>query len=220
MVVRVDGPYGHATPVSTYDDLLFVAGGIGVTPCHANVRALYLSAKAAAVSEGGGIAPPSTYSALDGKPSRVKMVWVVRDRAQAALFAETLRMVAADDLDGRFSVALHLTGAAAVTSPTGAAEKTQPLPKLLGLLGGQSGGDGVVEPGGRLTFISGRPDIVAELRAMGHPPLLEGEAPTAPSGEGRRSALVFVCGPASLSAACDAAALGAGVDFHAETFEL
>ena len=33
MVVRVDGPYGHATPVSTHDDLLFVAGGIGVTPC-------------------------------------------------------------------------------------------------------------------------------------------------------------------------------------------
>ena len=65
-----------------------------------------------------------------------------------------------------------------------------------------------------LSFRVGRPDIAAELAALSEMRGLDG-------GErAMRRMLIFVCGPKELAAACDAAAMGAGVDFHAETFEL
>eukprot|EP00966_Prymnesium_polylepis_P030409 707153-Prymnesium_polylepis.1 len=42
LTVRVDGPYGVPPDVSQYDLVVLVAGGIGVTPCHAILRHLHL----------------------------------------------------------------------------------------------------------------------------------------------------------------------------------
>ena len=211
LAVRVDGPYGHPPAYASYDDVLFVAGGIGVTPCHASVRELYLRAREAAEGKGGGVeqAVPKGragggYGSLDSTPSRVRLVWAVRERRLASLFAGTLQMVAADDARGRFSASLYLT-----RPETEEMEAAPGLASTLGLGKRRAPADGTEG----LSFRSGRPDIAAELAALSEMRGLEGERAT-------RRTLIFVCGPKELAAECDAAAMRAGVDFHAETFEL
>ena len=47
LVVRVDGPYGTPIVPDNYDELVMVAGGIGVTPCVSILRSLHTRLAAA-----------------------------------------------------------------------------------------------------------------------------------------------------------------------------
>ena len=83
--VAVEGPYGCAPLYTQYDAVLLVAGGIGVTPCHAIFRELYIRHDGPAVT----------------------LLWVARHRRCFELFGATLRAAAGDDA---FRLALYVDG--------------------------------------------------------------------------------------------------------------
>ena len=88
--VAIEGPYGCAPTYAHYDSVLLVAGGIGVTPCHAMFRELYI--RAAAGHDG---------------PETVTLLWVARYRRCFELYGATLRAAANDDA---FRLALYVDG--------------------------------------------------------------------------------------------------------------
>lgn len=96
-VVRIDGPYGKPPQFEEFDDVLLVAGGIGITPCHAILRDLYLRRCEEKVK------PPEAAAAR--LPSRVHLIWSVRHRGMACLFTETWKLVNDDSFDGNFRCA-------------------------------------------------------------------------------------------------------------------
>ena len=191
--IAVDGPHGAAFDERAHDDILLVAGGIGVTPCHAIFRELYRraadDADGALDPEADG-APRGSAASSGGRrdgslvkpdgPGRVTLLWVVRDRSVLELFAPTLRAAANDDLGGRFCLKLFVDS-----------ER-----------GRDHWGSGDAHKG--IPFAHGRPDCVRAIDDV------------ARGGAARPH--VFVCGPPGLSAACSAACLDRGVDFHSEVF--
>ena len=92
LVVNVDGPYGLPTEFERYDEILFVGGGIGVTPLHSSFRALYQLAK---------------HNPAAMPCARVRLVWCARTPEIFELFAPTFHDAARDDLDGKFGVSLY-----------------------------------------------------------------------------------------------------------------
>ena len=92
LVVNVDGPYGLPTEFERYDEILFVGGGIGVTPLHSSFRALYALAK---------------HNPAAMPCARVRLVWCARTPEIFELFAPTFHDAARDDLDGKFGVSLY-----------------------------------------------------------------------------------------------------------------
>eukprot|EP00911_Craspedida_sp_UC1_P001887 UC1_evm2s1448 len=75
LVVRVDAPYGRGPSYETAEQLLLVAGGIGITPLHS-----ILSELEQRTARGLRV----------GKLQKVTLVWAVRSRALVALMAPTL----------------------------------------------------------------------------------------------------------------------------------
>eukprot|EP00658_Telonema_sp_P-2_P005298 TRINITY_DN11986_c0_g1_i2.p1 TRINITY_DN11986_c0_g1~~TRINITY_DN11986_c0_g1_i2.p1 ORF type:complete len:279 (+),score=59.83 TRINITY_DN11986_c0_g1_i2:276-1112(+) len=39
-IIKVDGPYGHGTPINDFEQIILVGGGIGITPCSAILQAI------------------------------------------------------------------------------------------------------------------------------------------------------------------------------------
>jgi predicted ferric reductase len=204
-VIRIDGPYGVPPVVDEYTSILLVAGGIGVTPCHAILRDLYARAADTASRRCGHTA---------GKRAcKVKLLWSVRHKGMACLFADTLRQIDADSLGDSFSYSLHLSRAATAESEAkqweALASPTATATSAAAAAGAQE--DGRAMPSGEMSMLqwsNGRPNVHATLAAM----VQDGDPPT--------RSLVFVCGPEGLKAAASEAALSLGTDFHAETFEL
>ncbi|CAM9826458.1 unnamed protein product [Scytosiphon promiscuus] len=193
--VNVDGPYGFPLEYNRYRLLVFVAGGIGVTPCLSLARHLSLLARS------GGL----KNCLEDG----VRLIWTTRLPEEMLMLEAELQDVIGGDgeepaTDARFSVHLHLT------SPSGM-RRTSSLP-----------------------FTEGRPDLRDYLQRFGratgvpekrqpvdHHPFHEHkqqqqQLPPQRKGE----ALIFACGPTPLVEDASRAAESAGMDFHAETFEL
>ena len=75
-----------------YDEILFVGGGIGVTPLHSSFRALYALAK---------------HNPAAMPCARVRLVWCARTPEIFELFAPTFHDAARDDLGGKFGVSLY-----------------------------------------------------------------------------------------------------------------
>ena len=92
LVVNVDGPYGLPTEFERYDEILFVGGGIGITPLRSSFRALYQLAK---------------HNPAAMPCARVRLVWCARTPEIFELFAPTFHEAARDDLDGKFGFSLH-----------------------------------------------------------------------------------------------------------------
>jgi ferredoxin-NADP reductase len=154
--VNVDGPYGLPIDYSRFRSVLFVAGGIGITPIHSHLRDMWRAAQ----------------TRQEGIPDQVRLVWVTRDPSMFESFAATLDLLHQLPRD-RFSVELYCSSKKPASGP--------------------------------LLVRSGRPDLAQHISAL--------------QLDGMRG-LVFVCGPASLSAVCVKLASEHGVAFHSETFEL
>eukprot|EP01043_Picozoa_sp_COSAG02_P018484 COSAG02_NODE_864_length_16407_cov_4.535197_5_plen_754_part_00 len=77
--VRVDGPYGSAGDLTKSEELVLVAGGIGVTPIISVFAELLALPKQA---DSGGL--------LSTPLRRVRLIWVSRTLSELALFANTL----------------------------------------------------------------------------------------------------------------------------------
>jgi len=98
VVMNIDGPYGSPLRASQYNGILFVAGGIGITPIHSCFRHIYKT-----LTEN-----PSAYPGL----VKVRLLWMTRKNDRFLDF--TWNMVLADNLmnkEGRqiFSVAKYIT---------------------------------------------------------------------------------------------------------------
>jgi len=98
VVMNIDGPYGSPLRASQYNGILFVAGGIGITPIHSCFRHIYKT-----LTEN-----PSAYPGL----VKVRLLWMTRKNDRFLDF--TWNMVLADNLmnkEGKqiFSVAKYIT---------------------------------------------------------------------------------------------------------------
>jgi len=125
VAVNVEGPYGvpwdsHSGPgqlYSSFSGVLFVSGGIGITPLVSAFRQLRLCAEAAEAMQG----------------TAVHFVWVVRSEAEAEVFADELLGLA---LEGRFAVQIFVTGRPSSSPPasddTDGAGKSRQRPFLAG----------------------------------------------------------------------------------------
>ncbi len=74
-----------------YEEILFVGGGIGITPLHSSFRCLYQLAK-------------HNHEAMPCK--RVHLIWCARTPEIFELFEPTLSEAAQDDLGGKFKFSL------------------------------------------------------------------------------------------------------------------
>eukprot|EP01116_Phalansterium_solitarium_P022588 TRINITY_DN751_c0_g1_i1.p1 TRINITY_DN751_c0_g1~~TRINITY_DN751_c0_g1_i1.p1 ORF type:complete len:889 (-),score=261.30 TRINITY_DN751_c0_g1_i1:493-3102(-) len=91
IAISIDGPYGRPALYHDKETLLMVGGGIGVTPFHSIVADLYRQTFA----EGTRL-------------RNVHLIWVVRDPAMLALFADTWADVIRRPLVGKIRTHLHL----------------------------------------------------------------------------------------------------------------
>ena len=99
IVMNIDGPYGSPLRASQYDAILFVSGGIGITPVHSCFRQIYKT-----LTEN-----PSAYPSL----LTVRLLWVTRKNDK--YLDHTWTMILSDNIinkEGKqlFSVAKYLTG--------------------------------------------------------------------------------------------------------------
>lgn len=100
VVVNIDGPYGTPLKASQYDAVLFIAGGIGITPMHSCLRHIYLTLKS----------NPSAYPLL----KKVRLVWMIRKNDK--YLDSTFNIILSDNILVRedskqiFSIAKYITG--------------------------------------------------------------------------------------------------------------
>lgn len=204
--VRLDGPLGRPPlPLHGYDCVLFVAGGVGVTPCVSHLAALVslrgaegaerrAAAAAGAKGDSGATTaapPPPAAAPPPFRPQALRLLWVLPSAAPAAEW-----------LPG-WLPALAAAGVTVTVAVTRAGFGGGPLPApVFGDGGDGDGGAGSVE------YVAGRPDVgaAADLAA-------------AAAGPGGCSA-VFACGPRGLVEAAAGAAAAAGCAFAHETFGL
>lgn len=94
--LNIEGPYGIQPEFSDYDCILFIAGGIGITPCHSCVRGLH----SLATSQVSHLAP-----------SKVRLLWNAKSEMIFDLFAPTWEsiQVTSDHLFVRFMFPLRST---------------------------------------------------------------------------------------------------------------
>jgi predicted ferric reductase len=101
MKIRSDGPYG-SLPFNhrRYGSILFVAGGIGVTPIMSVLRDVYGTAREA---------PTKKHHCI----KEVTLVWIMRHASEASMFLKelnSLRLLSTDDpLMPQFNLSIHAT---------------------------------------------------------------------------------------------------------------
>ncbi len=246
VAVNVDGPYGEWLDSGTFDSLLLVAGGIGVTPIHSIFREL-------------------KFQMARGRCRHVRkvhLVWTVQRRSFIAPFAATIYDAQADDLGGRLVTSVYCDadpgvprgeeGVYAFRDYPQTAQTTQQEQQQGGKFEDHDaydekfrrhhnqGSDGVEaaaaaaannggsggskdpaasssSPTKEVRVLGGRADVAALVAALRR----DDEAAAAAAAARQRPHLgphVFVCGPPGLAAAADLACLKHSVSFHKEVF--
>ncbi|EFX05475.1 plasma membrane ferric-chelate reductase [Grosmannia clavigera kw1407] len=142
--VLVDGPYGHAPPLATFDAVLFVVGGSGV------------------------VVPLSHLSGI-GRASRLRAVHVVWAAREAAMTVDIIRTDFAGLLDGNSTVRLDVHITSADNSGSLPLPDIPDLPRQARLLVGRPDVRGEVEcavkniaPGCRLAVVACGPARMAD----------------------------------------------------------
>ena len=99
--INVDGPYGSPLEYWRYEKIVFMGGGIGITPLHSSFRTLYVLAKA-------GLLPVT----------RVHLIWVAKSPVYFEMFSDTFHTVARDSLHTRFKFSFFVTQEHSVRTKT------------------------------------------------------------------------------------------------------
>jgi hypothetical protein len=204
--VSVQGPYGVGVDFSRFDAVLFVGGGIGVTPLHAAFRSLvHVHGESSAAERTGTIEVPAS----------VRLVWACRTPALLDLFADTWQSAApvqhaASAADKKGPVP-GFSFAAWCSAPDGAERGQAQGPASADAEAAGAAAAGTTAAGpyaaaqAKVPWAVGRPDLRAEVSAL--------------AAAGQR-ALVVVCHVPAAVAEVAALAQEFGVELHAETFEL
>ena len=93
----IDGPYGIPLNLDSCKSVLFIAGGIGITPIHSCIRHLYF-----AMRDGS-----KKYAHIE----RVRLVWPNRSKAISDIFDDSWSMILSDNIvnNGTYSLTHSLT---------------------------------------------------------------------------------------------------------------
>ncbi|EGD72680.1 hypothetical protein PTSG_12170 [Salpingoeca rosetta] len=99
--LRVDGPYGRPLYFDEVENLILVAGGIGVTPMHSILMEIYNRARAG----------------MDvGRIKTVTLVWAVRQAELLHMFNDMQEVARDNFVQVKFDFSFHITGAASYAS--------------------------------------------------------------------------------------------------------
>ena len=204
--MSIDGPYGTPPAVGQHDHVVFVAGGIGITPC-ASLLTDYHARTAAGASTLHSL-PPCHLQRVGALPPALKLtrstqlIWSIKHRAISALMCSSPGCARSDMRQGDlldhlfapldFDCPEHFTAMVYVTREKPTAESE------LDCIGN-------VRPVPEPTCKYGRPNF-AELLS--------------PENFAGPRVLVFACGPAAMVDDVSELAMLHGYDFHAEAFEL
>mmetsp|Transcript_15362 Transcript_15362/g.19251 ORF Transcript_15362/g.19251 Transcript_15362/m.19251 type:complete len:798 (-) Transcript_15362:498-2891(-) len=114
LTVNVDGPYGLQPDYYKYERVMFVAGGIGITPAISCFRELYLQ-----------------HSAGDSL-QKVDLIWTTRNvHEQFRMFEGTFTRVKKDNIGGKFNFKIHATDGVVDAENTSAGSIIAGRPDLL-----------------------------------------------------------------------------------------
>ena len=187
LVVNIDGPYGAPLSVRDYSSILLVAGGIGITPMHSIYKHLF-----------------ECHMGMDrvmaAHVKAVKLVWVCRTDAEAAIFQSTFSEIShkqSVDLSSKSSFLGPVFSASVYITKSTAGKPSKASPARTAKV--------AVTAGEYKVFYGQRPDLQTEILQV---------SPFA------MDSLVFACGPKGLVDECDRNCRVYGVDFKKETFEL
>jgi len=206
MTVSVDGPYGVPVDLESYQKLVLVAGGIGITCLHSVFRGLYKFAQAKLMS------PIIDTSSPIISRLQVHLVWVVRDSGMLSLFQSTWSEVARDSLNAAFTYSFYVTQTQnADPEPTAANSSSSSSSS-------SSDRSRSTSSSSRSPFIFGRrPDLLEECVLMFPEHQDQSEMGVA-ARETREGCLVYACGPQGLMEAAHSAASTLGVEFKQQNF--
>ena len=188
------GPHGSSVPHHRYDKILFVAGGIGITPCLSSFKGLHHYAQR-------GIC----------KCAQVKVVWAARFPQLFELAREAIEETSDDK---RYVMNLYVndpagTGAKVAEAIIKKHKKERETPAVK-----RGGIDSTPVPTSSETVSHA---VSSRIVALTRPNLIQELADMEPNGD---RTLLFVCGPPGLSNVCGSIAAKAGVHFRTESFAL
>ena len=192
--VLIDGPYGRQPYFAEdYEALVFVAGGIGVTPAVSIFLDFYNRARA---HLGGKVDLRSSHENCNllsfplSKLKRIVLLWVVKDEAQLAPFAEQLWTVRQNNVLDAFDIFIHVTSSGGTVNANAASFYPDLKPAIVNYVAS--------------TAHQGRPDLNVFFNHLNVPASI--------------STLVFACGPEELVNDANNQAYKNGYSFHSEVF--
>ena len=106
IMVNVDGPYGNPmiSPYS-YDVVILVCGGIGVTPMHSMLMHLFNRY----YNDGKKIIYVELKIDIPTLPQKVYFMWNVRETSTIAMFYDSFTKIESRKSDGAFHLILNVT---------------------------------------------------------------------------------------------------------------
>lgn len=208
--LSVDGPYGTPMYYGDYDQVVLVAGGIGITPCASILSGLRAAHSGAESGDSAGntvndssspnrfsVSAPLIPKSSDAKNAkrctvrRAVLKWSVRSLAEVDALRPAL---ATGDGDGA-----HAIGGGGRVTSQGPMEQRLTIHATRGLF---------LDPPSGFDVQQGRPNYEQALRDL----CTNGYSPS--------NTLVFVCGPQAMMDDAVRAATAVGCHVHTEVFEL
>lgn len=209
--VNIDGPYGLAVDYQRYGSVLFIGGGIGITPLHSAYRALLRKNAETPRGQVGDDSEGSCYL------ETIRLLWTVRSPSMLEIFHDTWHQVVHDEelpADGEQQEKKY-----GKKRRSGYFGKKYGKRRSQVTRGGQTfslslwadEAEKEMESQRRCTvpFSEGRPDLRREI-----------ELRARQSAATQKPALVFVCHVPAVARIAGSLCQEFGVDFHTETFEL
>jgi len=229
LTINLDGPYGLPIDYNNYAVIVLVAGGIGITPCHAIYRQL---------------ARLATEKRL--KCERVHLIWTFRDLSlfQDSSLLQTFSHPSSlvppssssdghidrkenkdndnDELKRTFTSSVYISRALPESKATGSLvlRSGRPDPEIeLSFLLCRSNLGTVLRPVSSSSINSSNPNTIQPKERL-DPAFLKSDGLDEGMSNIAADTFIFACGPDALVGSYRTFARGIGAAFHAETFLL
>jgi len=190
--VSIDGPYGRTGHYYERETVVLLAGGIGITPMVAVAADLHARA-----------ASPEQFGPA-GHVRQLHLVWVVRERALVAHFADALAALVAPAAGSGLTVHLHLH---CTDKGTGSSASEPGTARLL-----EAGCVHVTALSDMHSrIVHGRPHLERLFASIA-------TSSSAATGSASSRVSVLVCGPEALILQASDLSFAHGFDFHSEVF--
>ncbi|KAL2856444.1 ferric reductase like transmembrane component-domain-containing protein [Aspergillus pseudoustus] len=184
--ILLEGPYGHESPLWSYDSVLLIAGGTGIASAVPYIND-HIARSSSTNDNGDGEGEDKDKDKIRTRIQDMQLIWVTRQQAfLRGLAARELRpALARDDFRASFYSTLPLTSSQRQRNSNFTSSHTSPtnFPAREEL-----------EPETEIEILHGRPNLEKQILAFAH---------GAQSSDS--SAAVLVCGPAAMAGEARAA---------------